>query len=106
MTDTTIAIAPAISAISAQYSSVVLEMVLTGSPRKGLTRALVLSPRDGNVHSEFEIRRFLSFPILIETRQSPDRLAATLAALPSMSLVPFAPFFSFLWLPYDRNQLG
>jgi hypothetical protein len=55
MTDTTIAIAPAISAMSAQYSNVVFGIVLTGLPRKVRTRALACSRRQGNLHPDFEI---------------------------------------------------
>ncbi len=38
---------------------------------------------------------FVSHAIQRLTRSSPDSLAATLAAQPSMSLVPFAPFLDF-----------
>src|SRR6476661_601279 len=45
--------------------------------------------------SEVETSRTFSENIPRLTRSSPDSLAATLAAQPSMSLVPLAPFLDF-----------
>src|SRR5438445_982182 len=63
MTDTTIAIAPAISAINANIPASFSKWFSPGSPRKVLARALALSPREGNVDSDVEIRRFPYFLI-------------------------------------------
>jgi len=49
------------------------------------------------ISSEVRLCRVISFSQDVErlTRLSPDSLAATLAAQPSMSLIPFAPFLDF-----------
>jgi hypothetical protein len=39
-------------------------------------------------------------------RSSPDSLAATLAAQPSMSLIPIAPFLDFAWNDKDGDAVG